>query len=139
MGSSLTHMITRMSGGIFHGEADRSHGTRCAGLPGWLHWGHASGDCFPSDATALTEALFTGCDYCVSFASFLTRRMPVQGCGEVRRNWPLPAHWAAGTPGPAPARPTPSSHQSVRFPSRATKAAACERRCMPSLVSSADT
>lgn len=34
---------------------------------------------------------------------------------------------------------TRSSHHSVRFPSRATKAAACERRCMPSLVSSADT
>ena len=37
---------------------------------GWLHRGHASGDCSPSDATALRAALFTCCDYCASFASF---------------------------------------------------------------------
>ena len=38
-----------------------------------------------------------------------------------------------------PGRPPRSPHQSSSFPSRAAKAAACVRRCMPSLVSSADT
>ena len=41
-----------------------------------------------------------------------------------------------GQAGPWPPR---SPHQSSLFPSRAARAAACVRRCMPSLVSSADT